>query len=175
MLTETQLLPLTEEICHLPGSTTDYNSSEDIFCSLACAFRDSVTLQYHHKSSGFSLLSFSKSSFRETTIKMLLLYRKRSPNLTSFYQTLLYLVQSYEFDIVLGDFNINALESHPCLSQIFLDYTLSVTEPTHISGSLLDHCYINNNLTQIFDATCHVVTVSFSDHDAVKIQLKPKL
>jgi len=84
------------------------------------------------------------------------------------------LVEGYEFDIVLGDFNLNALELHPSLTQTFVNYTLMVTEPTHISGSLLDHCYINDNLLQMYNTTCYVVTVPFSDHDAVQIQLKPK-
>ena len=81
---------------------------------------------------------------------------------------------SYKFDIILGDFNIDALESNVNLNQFLTGYTLVVNEPTHISGSLLDHCYIKNDVLQQYDILCHVITVPFSDHDAVRVNLKMK-
>ena len=48
------------------------------------------------------------------------------------------------FDIILGDFNINSLQ------QAMLQYQLINYEPTHISGSLLDHVHINKQTSQKF-------------------------
>ena len=47
------------------------------------------------------------------------------------------------FDIILCDFNINVFANNNSLQQVMLQYQLINYEPTHISGSLLDHVYIN--------------------------------
>ena len=49
------------------------------------------------------------------------------------------------FDIILGDFNINVFANNNSLQQAMLQYQLINYEPTHISGSLLDHVYINKH------------------------------
>ena len=49
-------------------------------------------------------------------------------------------------DLVLGDFNINALQDSSLLDTMRQsDYTLLGSEQTHIMGALLDHVYIKNN------------------------------
>ena len=47
------------------------------------------------------------------------------------------------FDIILGDFSINVVANTNNLQQVMSQYQLINYEPTHISGSLLDHVYIN--------------------------------
>ena len=54
------------------------------------------------------------------------------------------------FDIILGDFNINVFANNNSLQQVMLQYQLINYEPTHISGSLLDHVYINKQTLQKF-------------------------
>ena len=71
----------------------------------------------------------------------------------------------------MGDFNINALCQDSQISQILSDYVQTDTEPTHISGSLLDHIYIHKHVLDSMDVDVNVITVHFSDQDAVKFTL----
>ena len=43
-----------------------------------------------------------------------------------------------------------------------------VRKPNHISGSLIDYIYIQNEFLESVDATSQIVEVHFSDHDAVR-------
>lgn len=75
-------------------------------------------------------------------------------------------------EIIMGDFNIIAVGQEFQTSQILSDYVQIVTEPTHISRSLLDHIYIHKHiLDSKDDVDFSVTTVHFSDHDAVKFTL----
>ena len=105
---------------------------------------------------------------------MLLLYRKNSQNLDNFYEYLLQVTALQSFDIILGDFNINALEKNTQIFQILSNYIQVVTEPTQISGALLDHVFIRKQIMQDFDVQNIVITTHFSDHDAVFLKFKLK-
>jgi len=77
-------------------------------------------------------------------------------------------------DVILGDFNVNAFSKGNFFLDFLTDYTQIVTEPTHISGSLIDHVYVHENLSNNFDVQIVVKNVYFSDHDAIKLCLIPK-
>ena len=48
-----------------------------------------------------------------------------------------------------------------------------VSDPTHLSGSLLDHIYVKTIfLNTVTDLQCIVKGIFFSDHDSVKFQSK---
>ena len=47
-------------------------------------------------------------------------------------------------------------------------YKMIVTSPTHISGSLLDHIYILDDLYENFNVVYYIISFYFSDDDAVK-------
>ena len=50
-------------------------------------------------------------------------------------------------DIILGDFNINVLgKPVATLSSALTNFIQIVKEPTHLSGSLIDHVYIHQDL-----------------------------
>ena len=77
--------------------------------------------------------------------------------------------------IILGDFNINALEdSNNYVSEYLHQYQQVVDSPTHISGSLIDHVYVLKSLLNDVNVNCVVKNIYFSDHDAVKISLERK-
>ena len=59
------------------------------------------------------------------------------------------------------------------LKTLFEDYTMIVKDPTHLSGSLLDHVYIKNSfLDSVMDVECIVKSIFFSDHEVVKFRLQ---
>ena len=103
----------------------------------------------------------------------MLLYRSPNSPITSFYNILENILSDSFIDIVLGDFNIDTLNSiNINLNNLLWNYTLLVNEPTYISGSLLNHVYVNNESLQKFlHNKIEIVSIFFSDHDAVKFTL----
>ena len=53
-------------------------------------------------------------------------------------------------------------------------FSLKVNEPTHLYGALLDHVYIKKSFENDRHMTSMVNNVYFSDHDAVKVQIRFK-
>ena len=74
--------------------------------------------------------------------------------------------------IILGDFNVNGFSENNYIDEFLSDYELVVNEPTHISGSLIDHVYVRKEVLDVADVSVLVKNVYFSDHDAIKIRLK---
>ena len=107
-----------------------------------------------------------KSSFDNKCIKLLLLYKKHALALNLFCDSLQGFVTNNSVDIILGDFNINGFnENIRFLSRC----DQLVNTSTHISGSLLDHVYIRQEFPK--QVTSDVISIYFSDHDAIKFKL----
>ena len=89
------------------------------------------------------------------------------------YNTLENVISDSFIDTVLGDFNIDILNGiNINLNNALSNYTLVVNELTYISASLLDHVYVNNDSLQKFLLSkIEIVSIYFSDHDAVKFTL----
>ena len=117
----------------------------------------------------YQLLILQKAVFHMTYV-----YHRPNYYLTSFNNTLGNLLRSYCIDKVLGDFNINNLNgANINLRNIFPNHTLLVNEPTHISGFLTDHVYVYNESSQkISPSKTEVLSIYFSDRDAVKFRLQ---
>ena len=47
-----------------------------------------------------------------------------------------------------------------------------VRDPTHLSGSLIDHVYLSNATLDNFQATATIKNIYFSDQDAVNLELR---
>ena len=114
--------------------------------NLAFCLGQNIVLSKHETFPGISIIDITKNSFSHKTIQIMLLYRSPSSYLTRFFSRLENLLSDrHIIDIVLGDFNIDILNSTNINLQKFLsNYTLVVNEATHISGSLLDYVYVNN-------------------------------
>lgn len=125
----------------------------------------------HHFGTGSVILKFTKQLFSSSLFSVLLLYRKRTVSLAQFFSNLSNLVAHEQFEIVLGDFNIDAFQTNQALNEVMLNYVQLVTQPTHLSGSLLDHVYVHKNLLSQFEVNTTVLPTYFSDHDAVKLQI----
>ena len=81
----------------------------------------------------------------------MLVSRKQSMDTEEFFLMLQYLLATYFIDIKAGDFNCDLLKvlQNKFLG-IFTDHVLIVNKPTHISGSWIDHIYINKALMEGF-------------------------
>ena len=58
-----------------------------------------------------------------------------------------------------------------CLQRVLSNYTQVVKEPTHLSGSLLDHVYVKNSILQEYCVSTSMINLYFSDHDAVQLTI----
>ena len=99
----------------------------------------------------------------------------RSPKspLSGFIDCLKYLIDR-NIDIFLGDFIIDAFEEARALKEVFSNYNLKVSEPTHLDDALLDHVYIKKSFENDKHVTSIVSYVYFSDQDVVKVQIRFK-
>lgn len=177
LFTETQLTaePDATVIKTLnPFSLSCNNMSADKYSNIAAAFGESVTLLNDFSVASASLYTVSKCSFLESHINIMLLYRKNNLRQEDFLHTIRYLRDQTDIPhIILGDFNVNALNAEEnFLSHYLNDYKMIVDSPTHISGSLIDHVYVHRELLEHVTADTLVHCVYFSDHDAVKVRLK---
>ena len=80
-------------------------------------------------------------------------------------------VKGYNIDLLLGDFNINALDAkHQDRVSISLaGYTHIIHESTHLGGGLLDHFYVKEKFFSGKNLYPLVVNFYFFDHDAVQV------
>ena len=93
--------------------------------------------------------------------------------LSEFIDCLQYLV-GRNIGTVLGDFNINEFEGVRASKEVFSKINLKVSKPTHLDGASLDHVYIKKSFENDKYVTSIVNNVYFSDHDAVKVQIRFK-
>ena len=104
----------------------------------------------------------------------MLFYRKNN-QMASFLHTIEHIKRQNEVHTILGDFNINIIKGNPRISIVLSNYTQIVREPTHISGSSIDHVYIKNEFLESVNATSQIVGVHFSDHNAARFCISNKI
>lgn len=105
----------------------------------------------------------------------LVIYRKQSRTIQGFITELEHILYNHDIDVVLGDFNINYMNSDDCnpLKSMMqsLNFEQVLKEPTFISsGTLLDHIYLKSSRFNVLENK--VVNVYYSDHDAIKISIQ---
>ena len=175
-LTETQLTSesdLSSIVNHLPRFSFQFNSADNHrFSSLASACDEDVQITTLENIDGASLYSISHRIF-ETPINVILIYRQNRMKQEDF----LYLLQHLQglvdnVHIILGDFNVDYLKTNSEFLRNYLDnYKMIVEMPTHISGSLIDHIYIDKNFNEKFKIRSQRRSVYFSDHDAIIVNI----
>ena len=178
-LTETQLLP--QDTDHNirndlnPFSLYRQDHISDKYSSLALCTKNNIEITQQEYFPSINALKFvaTKSSIQQQ-LSFLLLYRRNSSNVSQFINSIEYLLRSDHIDIILGDFNINYFnekDMRPLESLMHsLNYVQIVQIPTFISsGTLLDHIYMKPTAFDIIHNT--VISVYYSDHDAVKVSL----
>ena len=98
----------------------------------------------------------------------------RCPNIqtSAFIDWLSYAVGS-DIDVLLGDFNIDALDevAYIRLKDTISSYNLKVLEPTHLDVALLDLVYLHKTFEHDKLVMSVVNNIYFSDHNAVTVQL----
>ena len=158
-------------------STSTQTVPTDRYCSIALCTRNTVQaidLQYFPRVNGIKFTVISTTT--QLSSEMLILYWKNRSNISHYIQDLKNIVNSYAIDIIMGDFNMNYLnddtiEPLKTLMNSLL-YSQLVQGPTFVSeGSTLDQVYIKPTHDIVQNS---IISVYYSDHDAVKISIKHK-
>ena len=176
-LTETHITPeQTTNMAdqHLSQFQFLHNRSEDKFQSLSVGYRDNVRIDFYDAMQGRSHVNLNKINFMNLSFRVLLLRRKNSENLNNFYENLIQINTHQNFDIILGDFSVNALEQNSQVRQVLSNYMQVFTKSTQRSGGLLDHIFIHKQMNQEMVVQNVVIATYFSDHDAVFLTLQTK-
>ena len=107
-LIETQIMrrPQTEINTELQEFEIIHNANVDRLQRLAFCLKDHIGIISYEKLVGASYITFSKTTYFDYHIKLLLLYKKHALNETMFYNWLAEFGNSHNIDIILGDFNI---------------------------------------------------------------------
>ena len=107
-LTETQIMqrPQTEINSKLQEFEIIHNANVDRLQRLAFCLKNHIGIISYEKLVVASYITFSKTTYFDYRIKLLLLYKKHALNETMFYNWLAEFVNSHSIDIILGDFNI---------------------------------------------------------------------
>ena len=174
-LTETQLRPSSDT--SIVESALQYkmhfNNSENQFKSIAYGYASDIDVIAQEDFDGISIFTFKKEPFFSNPISVGLIYRCQHLQPVMFLDCVRNLVNR-EIDILLGDFNIDALDemSYNRLKEVLCNYNLQVSEPTHLDGALLDQIYLRNSFEHNKIVRSMVNNIYFSDHDAVKLELK---
>ena len=101
----------------------------------------------------------------------MLLYKKNCISQTDFaYMHILF--RYPDIDIIVGDFNEDGFNMPQVVLSQLVNYDQLITEPTQISGRVLDQIYVNKNLD--FDSFWLLKHVHFSDHDATVCKLEAR-
>ena len=151
----------------------DHNS--DKFLSLAVCYNDTITLCDTEYFTSINGLRFLLNNSGGNTLSCLLLYRKHGGDIQQFIVCLDYIITSLDIDVIFGDFNIDYfneknISSLKVLAES-LNYVQLVSKPTFVSsGSLLDHVYVKQSISNKMEA--NVVSVYYSDHEAVKVTVR---
>ena len=133
--------------------------NQDKFQSIAvCTTVDTCVIS-HTKLTGASFITVLKSSSDNKCIKLLLLYKKHTLLLSTFCNWLQIFVTNNLVDLMKRYFNINGFNENIQLFHILSNYN-------HI---YIDHGYINQEFPK--QVNIDVITIYFSDHDAIKFEL----
>ena len=112
-LTETQLSPssdVNEIQIIFDKFSISFNMSDYRFSSLAIHYQKSVLMQCHQKGEGISVIRLCKPTYSNDCVSIAILYRRQLSTIPAFFLNLELLHSSSEINIVLGDFNLDALD-----------------------------------------------------------------
>ena len=182
-LTETQLLPNTNdtEIRNnlYPFILHRQDHVNDRFCSLAMCINNKFETTEHLYFPQINGLKFKLTNkITKQTFTVILLYRKNNSNFSQYVDNLRYILNTNSVCMILGDFNMNYLNKNTIdpLNNLLtsLNYTQIVQKSTLItSGSIIDLIYLKSDIFNVLQNS--IVSVYYSDHEAVKISVQLKI
>ena len=114
-----------------------FNTNVNKFKSIAYGYSNQITILSNENIDVISITP-RKQQFSNTPISIVLVYISLIALLSVFIDFLRYLV-GRSIDIFQEFFNTDGCEKVRSLNEVFYNYNLKVSEPTHLDGSLLYH------------------------------------
>ena len=118
--------------------------------------------------------SLQLAAVQSNGAKIVNVYRSNEGSPTVLKEKISQILTSDHHGVVMGDFNLCALRQKNNPVTINLEnmgFNQKVTEPTHIQGRTIDHCYVKENEDfKMVDLQLH--SPYYSDHDAILIVLQ---
>ena len=154
-LTETQLSPGSDvneiQAILYQFSISLINLSDYRFSSLAICYQKSVLLQCHQKGEGISVIKLCKPTYSNDCVSIVILYRRQLSTIPAFFANLELLNNSSEINIVLGNFNLDALDPglFEQIRNTLSKFCLVNSNSTHLNGSLIDQVYVRKKFLDI--------------------------
>ena len=127
--------------------TMHFNNSDNKFKSIAYGLSNNVEILAKEDFNGIYIFNIQKQHFSNNPFSTVLIYKCPNTQTSAFIDCLNYVVGS-GIDVLLGDFNIDALDkvAYRRLKDTLSSYNL---EPTHLDGALLDHVYLHKTLSAV--------------------------
>ena len=147
-----------------------FNISDVKYRSIAICYKNDISIINHVKLDGISVIQFQKSSFDMESVNMAVVYRSPNTSKNEFIFNLAGVIEDYNINILLGDFNINSF-CYTIQNSTLDRFQMIIKEPTHIDGGLLDHIYLENCFMRDKESTVLTRSIYFSDHDAFKCKI----
>ena len=179
--TETQLSPKDSDTdirdTLSPFILYRHDHHSDRFSSMAFCRKQEICLSNHEYFPALNGVKFIFSSENNMhpilNLSLLLLYHKNNTNVWQFVDGLNYLLTTEQIDIVLADLNINYFSTNDIVPLVqlmeSLKYVQIVDKATFISGTLLDHVWVQHGVKSLISAS--FISVYYSDHDTIRIKL----
>ena len=142
---------------------------------LAKCYQKSVLLQCHQKGEGISVIKLHKPTYPNECVSIAILFRRQLSTIPAFFSNLDLLNNSSEKNIVIRDFNLDALDPRlfEQISNTLSKFCLVSSNSTHLNGSLIVQVYVRKAFLDVSYVNVIDFSVSFSDHDAVQVVFQP--
>ena len=149
-----------------------FSNSDDKFKRIAYGISKDVEILAKEDFNGISVFNIRKQHFSNNAFSIAFIYMCPNTQTSAFIDCLNYVVDS-GIDVLLGDFNIDALDevAYRRLKDTLSSYNLKVLEPTHLDGALLDHEYLHKTFEHGTLLLSVVNNMYFLNHDAVTVHL----
>ena len=123
--------------------TMHFKSSDNKFNRIAYGLSNDVEILAKEDFNEFSIFNIRKQHFSNNSFSIALIYTCPNTQTSAFIHYLNYVVGS-GFDVLVGDFKIDALDevAYRRLNDTLNSYNLKVLEPTHLDSALLDDVYV---------------------------------
>ena len=122
------------------------------------------------------MIKLCRRTYSNDSVSIAILYRRQLSTNSAFSSNLDLFNNSSEINIVLGDFNLDALDSglFEQISNTLSKFCLVNSNSTHLNGSLIDQVHVRKAFLDISQINDSDFSMSFSDHDVVQMVFQPK-
>ena len=121
------------------------------------------------------MIKLCKPTYSNDCVSIAILYRRQLSTIPAFFPNLVLLNNSSEINVVIGDFNLDALGPglFEKISNTLSKFCLVNSNSTPLNGSFIDQIYVRKAFLDTSHVNVSDFNMSFSDHDDVQVVFWP--